>query len=113
MSGHVGGDRFFLVNFWVLHTLQFTWNEKISYSPGLNMADRVVIQYNFLAFLSTGIFVSFFPKLILYDYPSLTLLIWLRVEERKPLRFLTVTYQIAGAFKTLLRLHTYMTSSKS
>lgn len=77
------------------------------------MADRVVIQYNFLAFLSTGIFVSFFLKLILYDYPSLTLLIWLRVEERKPLRFLTVTCQIAGAFKTLLRLHTYMTSSNS
>lgn len=109
MSGHVGGDRFFLVNFWVLHTLHGM--KKISYSPGLNMADRVVIQYNFLAFLSTGIFVSFFPKLLLYDYPSLTLLIWLRVEERKPLQFLT--YQIAGAFKTFLRLHTYMTSSNS
>lgn len=49
------------------------------------MADRVVIGNNFLAFLSTGIFISFFPKLILYDYPSLTLLIWLRVEERKSL----------------------------
>lgn len=73
MPGHVGSDRLFLVNFWVLHTLHGM--KKISYSPGLNMADRVVFRNNFLAFLSTGIFVSFFPKLISYDYPSLILLI--------------------------------------